>query len=61
MALARLRDDVGCRDEGLARHAVGEDGGASDTVALDEHDLCTELPGNEGRLVAGRSTADHHH
>jgi hypothetical protein len=58
--LAHRRRRAGGRDERLRGHAVGQHAGAADAVALDHGDLGTELCGDQGGLVAGRSAADDH-
>ena len=45
-------------DEGLAGHAVGEDGRAADTVALHHGDRGSELGGNQRCLVATGATTE---
>ena len=55
---SRTGHEVGRGDEGLAGHAVGEDGRATDAVALDDGDLGAELGGDEGCLVATGATTE---
>ena len=49
---------LGGRDQGLARHAVGEHRRATDTVGVHERDLGAELRRHQARLVSARSAAD---
>ena len=46
------------RDEGLARHAVGEHGRSPEAVALDDGDVGPEVGGDEGGLVPTRPTTE---
>ena len=50
--------EVGGGDEGLAGHAVGEDGRAADAVAVDDGDRGPELRGDQSCLVATGATTE---
>ncbi len=51
---------LGRRDQGLGRHAVGEDRSPAETVAVDDGHLRAELGAHQGRLVAAGAAADDH-
>jgi len=45
------------RDQGLARYAVGEDGGAPQTVAIDNGDSGSEMGSDQRRLISSGAAA----
>ena len=55
-----LGHQLGGGDQGLAGHAVGEDGRAAQPVGVDDGDLGPELGRDQPRLVAPGPSADDH-
>ena len=60
-ALGRGRHHLRGRDQGLARHAVGQHRRPAEPVAVDDGDLGTELRCHQRRLVPAGTAADDHH
>jgi hypothetical protein len=46
------------RDQGLAGNAVGQDGGAAQSVPVHDGDGCAKVGGDKRRLIPARTTTE---